>query len=90
MRGLLLDITEAAFFFLFGGLYNSVSFVSTCLIEGAFQIVIVVRIDTVLPVFTGESQVHGHAMLVLVAGVAKPVFMQAVGCKNVWKAGTCY
>lgn len=43
------------FFFLFGGLYNSESFVSTCLIEGAFQIVIAVRIDTVLPLSSLES-----------------------------------
>lgn len=41
----------------------SVSFVSTCLVDDVFQIVISVRVGTALPLpaFTGGSQVHGHA-----------------------------
>lgn len=59
--GALLDLFEADFFFPLEE--YSVSFVSTCLVDDVFQIVISVRVGTALPlpVFTGGSQVHGHA-----------------------------
>lgn len=56
--GGLLDIIETDFCFPLED--YSVSFVSTCLVEGVSQIVVSVR-DLPLPVFTGGSWVHGHA-----------------------------